>query len=69
MSEKDFLRKLWLSVASGIIVLILAALATMFFSSYATAELSKRNEKNIESLSIQLSQKEDKGTSIQKSKR
>jgi hypothetical protein len=47
MSEKDFIKKLWQSVAAGVLIMIITSVATSVLTARQTDERSKRNEENI----------------------
>jgi septal ring factor EnvC (AmiA/AmiB activator) len=50
MSEKDFIKKLWQSVAAGVLIMIITSVATSVLTARQTDERSKRNEQCINEL-------------------
>ena len=48
MSEKEFIKKLWLQVAAMLLVMTIGALVSSFWVARSTAERSIRNEKTLE---------------------
>ncbi|MCK5018398.1 MAG: hypothetical protein KAS32_15170 [Candidatus Peribacteraceae bacterium] len=57
MSERDILKKLWLSIASGLILIVAAAIIAPLLNARSNQERSIRNEKKIESLEQTTSKK------------
>jgi len=58
MSERDFFKRFWLSVASGIVVLVLSGIVASSYVARATTDRSIRNEQAVKELT---KAKADKG--------
>ena len=61
MSERDFLKRFWISVASGIVLLIISGIGMSFLVNRDAVSRSIRNETAVKELELK---KEDKGTAI-----
>lgn len=45
MSEKDVLKRFWIQITAGILMLLLSGLGTIFYSKFQTAQNAKEIEK------------------------